>query len=43
MSQCTNCKRTLSCGCQKKVASDGTSVCSNCIAQYEANLQNVKK
>ena len=42
MAACSNCKRTLSCGCQKKTASDGTSVCTNCIQQYEANLKNKK-
>jgi hypothetical protein len=38
MASCSNCKRNLSCGCQKKRAKDGTSVCSNCIATYEAKL-----
>ena len=43
MAQCTNCKRNLSCGCQKKTASDGKSCCANCIKQYETNLKNIKK
>ena len=35
MAVCSNCKKTLSCGCQKRKASDGTSVCTNCISAYE--------
>jgi hypothetical protein len=38
MSACSNCGRVLSCGCQKKVASDGKSVCKVCSSQYEATL-----
>jgi hypothetical protein len=39
---CPNCKNQLSCGCQKKVASNGTSVCANCIASYEIHLAATK-
>jgi hypothetical protein len=35
MSACQNCGVALSCGCQKRVASDGKSVCGSCIAKYE--------
>jgi hypothetical protein len=46
MSTCSNCKAKLSCGCQKRKASDGQQVCSNCITKYEtglkANLQKKK-
>lgn len=35
---CSNCKATMTCGCQKRVASNGVSVCSNCQASYEASL-----
>lgn len=42
MSQCSNCKKNLSCGCQRKTASDKTSVCTNCITAYEATLK-IKK
>lgn len=35
MAQCTNCKRNLSCGCQKRTTSDGKSACSSCINTYE--------
>ena len=43
MSQCQNCKTTLSCGCQRKKASDGKQVCSNCINAYEKKLKETKK
>ena len=36
MASCTNCGAQLSCGCQKRKASDGASVCANCVARYEA-------
>jgi hypothetical protein len=29
----------MSCGCQKRRASDGTSCCSSCLAFYEKALQ----
>lgn len=35
MAKCGNCGKALSCGCQKRKASNGASVCSNCIASYE--------
>lgn len=39
---CPNCKARLSCGCQRRVASDGTAVCSNCLASYNAKLAATK-
>lgn len=42
MSTCSNCKTKLSCGCQKRTASNGMSVCSNCLPQYEAKLKGPK-
>lgn len=38
MSACQNCGVALSCGCQKRVASDGKSVCGSCVAKYEKGL-----
>jgi hypothetical protein len=38
MANCLNCKKSLSCGCQKRTASDGKSVCATCITKYEINL-----
>jgi hypothetical protein len=39
MATCSNCKKNLSCGCQKRKASDGNSVCSNCLTSYETSLK----
>lgn len=39
---CQNCKAKLSCGCQTRKASNGTSVCTNCIGRYEATLKAMK-
>ncbi len=38
-SKCTHCNKVLSCGCQRRRASDGTQVCSTCVAAYEAKLK----
>jgi len=40
MSTCPNCKKKLSCGCQKRKASNGREVCSNCLTSYEEQLKN---
>lgn len=40
MSACTNCGTKLSCGCQKRTASDGRAVCGTCLSGYEATLKN---
>jgi hypothetical protein len=37
--KCSNCKATLSCGCQRRTASNGVSVCTNCLANYEKSLK----
>lgn len=42
MATCSNCKTNMSCGCQKRSASDGKSVCSKCLASYEASLKQKK-
>jgi hypothetical protein len=39
MSVCPNCSRKLSCGCQRRVASNGSACCSNCITSLEAKLK----
>jgi hypothetical protein len=41
MAVCLNCKKTLSCGCQKRKASNGASVCSNCISSYEKTVKTL--
>ena len=40
--KCTNCGSVLSCGCQKRTASDGRAVCGACITNYEASLKQAK-
>lgn len=40
---CQNCATVITCGCQKRVASDGRQVCSSCIQQYENKLNSQKK
>lgn len=39
MSACLNCGTKLSCGCQKRTASDGKSVCGTCLSGYEYSLK----
>jgi len=43
MSQCSNCKQNLSCGCQKRNASNGVQVCTNCLSSYESQIKNVNQ
>lgn len=40
---CQNCGTSLSCGCQKRTASNGASVCAHCITDYEATLIKLAK
>ncbi len=40
MAKCGNCGKALSCGCQKRKASNGASVCSTCISSYENTQVN---
>jgi hypothetical protein len=42
MANCPNCKKKLSCGCQKRTASDGKTVCSGCITSYESTAKQKK-
>ncbi len=39
---CGNCKTRITCGCQKRTASDGKQVCSKCVNTYEASLKKKK-
>lgn len=39
MSQCLNCNQTLTCGCQRRNASNGVQVCTNCLSSYESQIQ----
>ena len=42
MAKCSNCNRNLSCGCQKRVASNKAQVCTNCISAYEMKLKQLQ-
>ena len=39
MSTCKNCGTRLSCGCQKRTATDGKGTCTKCVAAYNAKLK----
>lgn len=40
--KCENCNTKLSCGCKKRVANDGTSCCTACVAGYNLKLDQNK-
>ncbi len=35
---CPNCGSAITCGCQRRTASNGTQVCGSCVTQYEQQL-----
>jgi hypothetical protein len=39
MANCPNCGAVITCGCQRKTASDGKQGCSQCIPAYEQALK----
>ena len=38
MKNCINCGIQLSCGCQRRTASNGQLCCDQCVASYEASI-----
>ena len=42
MAKCPNCGAGMSCGCQKRAASNGATACSSCINSLEATLKGEK-
>jgi hypothetical protein len=36
---CQNCGSKLSCGCQKRIASNGREVCGTCVTNFENQLK----
>ena len=38
VSKCQNCNAAMNCNCQIRIASNGASVCSQCISKYEKEL-----
>jgi len=43
MSQCSNCNKQLSCGCQRRNASNGVQVCTNCLSSYESKIKIINQ
>ncbi len=41
MAQCSNCKKNMSCGCQKRTSSTGVVGCTSCITDATTNKQPV--
>lgn len=41
MSKCPNCGNNMTCGCQRRTASNGASVCSMCLGHYEAKIKGL--
>jgi hypothetical protein len=39
MQHCTNCNAQITCSCQVRIASNGTTVCSGCLYTYEDELR----
>ncbi len=37
-SKCANCGTRLSCGCQRRAATNGASACSSCVTALNAKL-----
>ena len=37
---CSNCGTILTCGCQRKIASDNTACCDACLEAYEKSIQS---
>lgn len=42
MAKCANCGANMSCGCQKRTASNGATACSSCINTLESKLKAAK-
>lgn len=40
MSVCPNCNKKLSCGCQRRTASNKVAVCNGCLVSYEQALKS---
>ena len=40
--KCNNCKNTLTCGCKKRKAADGTPVCAYCVTEYNNKIVAAK-
>ena len=43
MQKCLNCDNQITCGCQRRHATNGKLVCTKCIEQYEKALAELKQ
>jgi hypothetical protein len=43
MQKCLNCDSQITCGCQRRHATNGKLVCTKCLADYEKTLQELKQ
>lgn len=43
MSACNNCKKSLGCSCQVRVATNGMRCCAACISDYENKIRQEKQ
>ena len=41
MAQCSNCKKNMSCGCQKRTSSTGVVGCTSCITDTTSAKESV--
>ena len=41
MAQCPNCKKNMSCGCQKRTSSTGLVGCTSCITSVDKKPQPI--
>lgn len=41
MAQCSNCKKNMSCGCQKRISPEGVEGCTSCIADIANTKQPI--
>jgi transcription elongation factor Elf1 len=41
-SSCPNCNARLSCGCQRRQASNGAAACTNCVSSVEEKIKAEK-
>lgn len=39
---CPNCGTLITCGCQRRTASNGTQCCQTCIGTVEANIKKIQ-
>lgn len=43
MQKCLNCDSQITCGCQRRHATDGRLVCTKCLADYEKKIAEQKQ